>query len=99
MSKEMTSSSPSVRARWLAAITPAAGNVGIPGGNSGTSNGATGNAGIKGLPAGTNPLGAAALGQVVVHDGDSHAVAHDGARVRAAARNASARRAAECSGV
>jgi len=40
----------------LAAIT---GNVGVPGGNSGTSNGATGNAGIKGLPIGTNPLGAA----------------------------------------
>jgi anaerobic dimethyl sulfoxide reductase subunit A len=41
----------------LAAIT---GNVGIPGGNSGTSNGATGDVGIKGLPIGTNPLGAAA---------------------------------------
>jgi anaerobic dimethyl sulfoxide reductase subunit A len=41
----------------LAAIT---GNVGIPGGNSGTSNGATGDVGIKGLPMGTNPLGAAA---------------------------------------
>jgi anaerobic dimethyl sulfoxide reductase subunit A len=41
----------------LAAIT---GNVGVPGGNSGTSNGATGNAGIKGLPIGTNPLGPAA---------------------------------------
>ena len=39
----------------LAAIT---GNVGIAGGNSGCSNGATGRAGIKGLPTGTNPLGA-----------------------------------------
>ena len=39
----------------LAAIT---GNVGIPGGNSGTSNGATGRSGIRLLPAGTNPAGA-----------------------------------------
>jgi anaerobic dimethyl sulfoxide reductase subunit A len=39
----------------LAAMT---GNVGIPGGNSGTSNGATGRGGIKLLPAGTNPTGA-----------------------------------------
>src|SRR5205807_2380533 len=34
------------------------GNVGIPGGNSGTSNGATGRCGIRHLPAGTNPTGA-----------------------------------------
>jgi molybdopterin guanine dinucleotide-containing S/N-oxide reductase-like protein len=39
----------------LAAMT---GNVGIPGGNSGTSNGATGRSGIRSLPAGTNPAGA-----------------------------------------
>ena len=39
----------------LAAMT---GNVGIPGGNSGTSNGATGRCGIRHLPAGTNPTGA-----------------------------------------
>jgi anaerobic dimethyl sulfoxide reductase subunit A len=39
----------------LAAIT---GNVGIPGGNSGTSNGATGRGGIGALPAGPNPAGA-----------------------------------------
>src|SRR4029079_3510753 len=39
----------------LAAMT---GNVGIPGGNSGTSNGATGRCGIRMLPAGTNPTGA-----------------------------------------
>ncbi|MDA0663337.1 MAG: molybdopterin-dependent oxidoreductase [Proteobacteria bacterium] len=37
----------------LAAIT---GNVGIVGGNSGVSNGATGRAGIKSLPAGKNPI-------------------------------------------
>lgn len=37
----------------LAAIT---GNVGIAGGNSGVSNGATGRAGIRMLPAGDNPL-------------------------------------------
>jgi anaerobic dimethyl sulfoxide reductase subunit A len=37
----------------LAAIT---GNVGIVGGNSGISNGATGRAGIGSLPAGTNPI-------------------------------------------
>jgi DmsA/YnfE family anaerobic dimethyl sulfoxide reductase A subunit len=36
----------------LAAMT---GNVGIPGGNSGTSNGATGRCGIRSLPAGPNP--------------------------------------------
>jgi anaerobic dimethyl sulfoxide reductase subunit A len=39
----------------LAAIT---GNVGIPGGNSGSSNGAAGRGAIRGLPAGTNPAGA-----------------------------------------
>ena len=39
----------------LAAMT---GNVGIPGGNSGVSNGATGRTGIKSLPAGTNPIDA-----------------------------------------
>jgi anaerobic dimethyl sulfoxide reductase subunit A len=37
----------------LAAIT---GNVGISGGSSGVSNGATGRAGIKSLPIGTNPI-------------------------------------------
>jgi anaerobic dimethyl sulfoxide reductase subunit A len=39
----------------LAAMT---GNVGIPGGNAGTSNGATGRCGIRSLPAGANPAGA-----------------------------------------
>jgi anaerobic dimethyl sulfoxide reductase subunit A len=39
----------------LAAIT---GNVGISGGNSGTSNGATGRHGVKSLPAGVNPINA-----------------------------------------
>jgi len=39
----------------LAAIT---GNVGITGGNSGVSNGATGRAGIDSLPAGANPIDA-----------------------------------------
>ena len=39
----------------LAAMT---GNVGIPGGNSGTSNGATGRCAIRTLPTGTNPAGA-----------------------------------------
>jgi len=39
----------------LAAIT---GNVGIAGGNSGVSNGATGRAGIKSLPTGKNPIDA-----------------------------------------
>jgi anaerobic dimethyl sulfoxide reductase subunit A len=39
----------------LAAMT---GNVGIAGGNSGTSNGATGRYGIRSLPVGTNPAGA-----------------------------------------
>src|SRR5215204_534010 len=37
----------------LAAIT---GNIGVVGGNSGVSNGATGRGGIKSLPAGTNPI-------------------------------------------
>jgi anaerobic dimethyl sulfoxide reductase subunit A len=37
----------------LAAMT---GNVGIPGGNSGTSNGATGRSRVRTLPAGANPL-------------------------------------------
>ena len=39
----------------LAAIT---GNIGIPGGNTGVSNGATGRCGITSLPAGPNPAGA-----------------------------------------
>jgi anaerobic dimethyl sulfoxide reductase subunit A len=39
----------------LAAIT---GNIGIPGGNSGTSNGATGRSGVTSLPIGKNPAGA-----------------------------------------
>src|SRR5476651_2522609 len=39
----------------LAAMT---GNVGIRGGNSGVSNGATGRTGIKNLPAGANPIDA-----------------------------------------
>jgi len=39
----------------LAAIT---GNVGIPGGNSGTSNGATGRAGVRMIPTGKNPVDA-----------------------------------------
>ncbi len=39
----------------LAAMT---GNVGIAGGNSGTSNGATGRSGVRSLPTGTNPVGA-----------------------------------------
>jgi anaerobic dimethyl sulfoxide reductase subunit A len=39
----------------LAAIT---GNIGIAGGNSGASNGATGRAGIRSLPTGTNPINA-----------------------------------------
>jgi len=39
----------------LAALT---GNVGVPGGNSGTSNGATGRCGIKSLPIGKNPIDA-----------------------------------------
>src|SRR4029078_10058180 len=39
----------------LAAIT---GNVGVKGGSSGVSNGATGGGGIKRLPAGANPIDA-----------------------------------------
>jgi len=39
----------------LAAIT---GNVGIPGGNSGSSNGATGRSGVRSLPMGRNPIDA-----------------------------------------
>src|SRR5206468_12131114 len=39
----------------LAALT---GNVGVAGGNSGISNGATGRYGIRSLPVGTNPAGA-----------------------------------------
>jgi anaerobic dimethyl sulfoxide reductase subunit A len=39
----------------LAAIT---GNIGIPGGNTGVSNGATGRCGVTSLPAGPNPAGA-----------------------------------------
>ncbi len=39
----------------LAAIT---GNVGIAGGSSGTSNGATGRAGVRSLPTGKNPINA-----------------------------------------
>ena len=39
----------------LAAMT---GNVGVKGGSSGVSNGATGRTGIKSLPAGTNPIDA-----------------------------------------
>jgi DmsA/YnfE family anaerobic dimethyl sulfoxide reductase A subunit len=40
------------------ALAVMTGNVGVPGGNSGTSNGATGRGGIRPLPAGTNPAGA-----------------------------------------
>ena len=39
----------------LAAIT---GNVGIPGGNTGVSNGATGRVGVKSFPYASNPIGA-----------------------------------------
>ena len=39
----------------LAAMT---GNIGIPGGNTGSSNGATGRCGIRSLPTGPNPAGA-----------------------------------------
>ncbi len=39
----------------LAAIT---GNIGIPGGNTGVSNGATGRAGVKPFPFAANPIGA-----------------------------------------
>ena len=49
------SSSTAPPTRWRA-IT---GNVGIPGGNSGVSNGATGRSGIKSLPTGANPIDAA----------------------------------------
>ncbi len=44
--------------RALYALAAMTGNVGIPGGNSGTSNGSTGDCGIKSLPAGANPTGA-----------------------------------------
>ncbi len=44
--------------RALYALAAMTGNVGIPGGNSGTSNGATGRAGIRSLPTGANPTGA-----------------------------------------
>src|SRR5947207_1159531 len=47
----------------LAAMT---GNVGVPGGNSGTSNGATGRYGIRSLPVGANPAGARAERRVQV---------------------------------
>jgi len=40
------------------ALCAMTGNVGIPGGSSGVSNGATGRAGIKSLPTGTNPTDA-----------------------------------------
>jgi anaerobic dimethyl sulfoxide reductase subunit A len=39
------------------ALCAMTGNVGIPGGNAGTSNGATGRGGIQGLPTGDNPMG------------------------------------------
>src|SRR5882724_9877821 len=39
------------------ALCAMTGNVGIPGGNAGTSNGATGRGGIQGLPTGENPMG------------------------------------------
>ena len=39
------------------ALCAMTGNVGIPGGNAGTSNGATGRGGIQGLPTGENPVG------------------------------------------
>ena len=44
--------------RALYALAALTGNVGVPGGNSGTSNGATGRCGIKSLPTGSNPTGA-----------------------------------------
>ncbi len=44
--------------RAAAALAAITGNVGIPGGNSGTSNGATGRAGVKSLSAGQNPIDA-----------------------------------------
>src|SRR5215469_14578135 len=40
------------------ALCAMTGNVGVPGGNSGTSNGATGRCGIQGLPTGDNPVNA-----------------------------------------
>src|SRR6266852_1910090 len=40
------------------ALCAMTGNVGIPGGNAGTSNGATGRCGIQALPTGENPVGA-----------------------------------------
>jgi anaerobic dimethyl sulfoxide reductase subunit A len=42
--------------RAVYALCAMTGNVGIPGGNSGTSNGATGRNGIKMLPIGKNPV-------------------------------------------
>jgi len=39
------------------ALCAMTGNVGIPGGNAGTSNGATGRCGIQPLPTGENPMG------------------------------------------
>ena len=50
-----TASSSTARPTRSRAIT---GNVGTPGGNSGTSNGATGRGGIKSLPFGPNPTNA-----------------------------------------
>ena len=43
------------------ALCAMTGNVGIPGGNAGTSNGATGRGGIQGLPTGENPVDGAGL--------------------------------------
>jgi anaerobic dimethyl sulfoxide reductase subunit A len=40
------------------ALCAMTGNVGVPGGNAGTSNGATGRCGIQALPTGENPTGA-----------------------------------------
>ncbi|HET9922863.1 MAG TPA: molybdopterin-dependent oxidoreductase [Methylomirabilota bacterium] len=40
------------------ALCTMTGNVGVPGGNAGTSNGATGRCGIQALPTGENPTGA-----------------------------------------
>jgi len=40
------------------ALCAMTGNVGIPGGNAGTSNGATGRCGVQALPTGENPAGA-----------------------------------------
>lgn len=40
------------------ALCAMTGNVGIPGGNAGTSNGATGRGGIRALPTGENPVAA-----------------------------------------